>query len=144
LLAIPALALAGTIGCAAAPVRTADQWVSEGVIRCKDRRPAISGGNGAHGDLANAARNAAEREYLNVVNELRSEEGSDALAQRTRMAMDPLEQFCALEMLVRTDPDRARRVYAEVESNPRLTYLIKADAYLTEALKPYPVYKKQP
>lgn len=137
------LALAAMVGCAQQPVRTPDQWVTEGVIKCKDRRPAVSGGSGQYGDFANAARDAAEREYLNVVNQLRSKDGSDALAQRTRMAMDPLEQFCALEMLVRTDPDRARAIYAEVEANPRLAYLVKRDAYLSEALKPYPLYKKQ-
>jgi len=137
------LALAALVGCAQQPVRTPDQWVTEGVIKCKDRRPAQSGAGSQYGGFANVARDAAEREYLNVVNELRTGDGVDALAHRTRMAMDPLEQFCALEMLVRTDPDRARAIYAEVESNPRLAYLIKRDAYLSEALKPYPLYKKQ-
>jgi len=132
--------LATAVGCTPAPVRTADAQVDEMIIKCKARqntttRPAHMG-SGTDG--ATLSKDMAQQAYLAALNPLRSEEGLAALERRTRTAQDPISQFCTLEGLVRTDPDRARKVWAELQSNPNLAYFVMRDEYLREALKPYP------
>lgn len=127
-------------GCTPAPVRSADAQVDEMIIKCKARQntAAKPAHMGAGTDGGTLTREMAQQAYLAELNPLRSEEGLAALERRTRNAVDPITQFCTLEGLVRTDPDRARKVWAELQSNPNLAYFVMRDEYLREALKPYP------
>lgn len=132
---------AALVGCAtAAPPLSADAQVDEMIIRCKARQntPAKPPHMGAGTDGGSLSKEMAQQAYLAALNPLRSAEGLAALERRTRNAVDPISQFCTLEGLVRTDPDRARKVWAELQSNPNLAYFVLRDDYLREALKPYP------
>jgi len=135
-----AAGLMAAVGCTPVKVMDADAQVDEMIIKCKARqntaaRPAHMG---AGVDGATLSKDMAQQDYNAARNPLRSEEGLAALERRTRFAADPITQFCTLEGLVRTDPDRARKVWAELQSNPNLAYYVMRDEYLREALKPYP------
>lgn len=138
------LALVGALialaACTAQPPRSADAQVDEMIIKCKARQSVAAKpahmGVGTDGNTL--SRDMAQQAYLAALNPLRSEEGLSALERRTRNAQDPISQFCTLEGLVRTDPDRARKVWAELQANPNLAYFVMRDEYLREALKPYP------
>lgn len=135
-----AVCLAAAAGCAPAPVRTADAQVDEMIIKCKARESAAArpAHMGAGTDGATLSKDMAQQAYLAALNPLRSEEGLATLERRTRSAQDPISQHCTLEGLVRTDPDRARKVWIELQKNPNLANFVMRDEYLREALKPYP------
>lgn len=123
--------------CAPVEVRSPDAQVDEMIIRCKSRqnlppRPSNEGDRNA------LQREMSEQAYHAALNPLRSAAGLATLERRTLQALDPISQFCTLEALVRTDPDRARKVWTELQSNPNLAYFVLRDEYLREALKPYP------
>jgi hypothetical protein len=122
------------------PVLSADAQVDEMIIRCKARQntPARPGHMGGGTDGGSLSKEMTQQAYLAALNPLRSDEGLAALERRTRNAVDPISQFCTLEGLVRTDPDRARKVWTELQNNPNLAYFVLRDDYLREALKPYP------
>ena len=129
------------VGCTApGPTLSADAQVDEMIIRCKARQntPARPGHMGGGTDGATLSKEMTQQAYLAALNPLRSDEGLAALERRTRNAVDPISQFCTLEGLVRTDPDRARKVWTELQNNPNLAYFVLRDDYLREALKPYP------
>lgn len=132
--------LSALVACAPAPVRSADAQVDEMIIRCKARQntPAKPPHMGAGTDGGSLSKEMTQQAYLAALNPLRSDEGLLALERRTRNALDPISQFCTLEGLVRTDPDRARKVWTELQNNPNLAYFVLRDDYLREALKPYP------
>jgi hypothetical protein len=131
---------AALVACTHAPVLSADAQVDEMIIRCKARQntPARPPHMGAGTDGGSLSRDMAQQAYLAASTPLRREEGLLALERRTRNALDPISQFCTLEGLVRTDPDRARKVWTELQNNPNLAYFVLRDDYLREALKPYP------
>lgn len=129
------------VGCTTpGPELSADAQVDEMIIRCKARQntPARPPHMGAGTDGASLSKEMTQQAYLAALNPLRSEAGLAALERRTRNALDPISQFCTLEGLVRTDPDRARKVWTELQDNPNLAYFVLRDDYLREALKPYP------
>lgn len=134
-------AFTALVGCTTSgPVLSADAQVDEMIIRCKARQntPARPGHMGGGTDGGSLSKEMTQQAYLAALNPLRSDEGLAALERRTRNAVDPISQFCTLEGLVRTDPDRARKVWTELQNNPNLAYFVLRDDYLREALKPYP------
>ncbi len=137
---LTAAGFAALVACTSTPVRSDDAQVDEMIIRCKARQntPARPAHMGAGTDGGSLSNEMAQQAYLAALNPLRSDTGLATLERRTRNALDPISQFCTLEGLVRTDPDRARKVWAELQSNPNLAYFVLRDDYLREALKPYP------
>ena len=124
-------------GCAMQPPQSNDALVTEALQYCGRHHLATLPPPAANTAAPIVHEENLEREYQRVLGLLHTPGGYEAAAQRARTAVDPMTQFCSLEIAVRLDPDRARVLYEkELKANPTLALDILRDAYLREALKP--------
>ena len=131
------LALGALAGCAAQPTpATPDALVTEGVMRCQQKHQPLPTLNSA-ADARNLHEHVLAADYDRIVNTLRTPEGWATVERRARRALEPVEKFCTLEIAVRLDPDKARALYATLESNDDLGMYIIRDEYMKDALAPY-------